>query len=104
MLIIRGVNVFPSQIEAALLAVEGTTPHYQIVLTREHGLDEMTVRVEVVPELFTDAIRGMEQFQSSIQREIENVTGLRATIHLAQPHSIQRSEGKAKRVVDERGL
>ena len=61
MLIIRGVNVFPSQVEAALLEVEGTLPHYQIILTREHGLDQMEVQVEVTPETFSDKIGALEQ-------------------------------------------
>ena len=61
MFIIRGVNVFPSQIEAALLAVEGTLPHYQIILTRQKGLDEMEVQVEVTPEVFSDKIGALEE-------------------------------------------
>ncbi len=104
MLIVRGINVFPSQVETALLAVEGTLPHYQITLRREHGLDEMIVRVEIAPDLLTDAVRGLEQFQARVEKAIESVTGLRARVELAQPHSIARSEGKARRVIDERVL
>ena len=66
MFIIRGVNVFPSQIETALLAVEGTLPHYQIVLTREKGLDQMEVQVEVTPEVFSDKIGALEDLQTSL--------------------------------------
>jgi phenylacetate-CoA ligase len=102
MLIIRGVNVFPSQIEAALLAVEGTVPHYQIVLTRHQGLDEMEVRVEVTPEVFSDDVRSLEALHHKLEKSIEQTLGLRATVRLVEPHSIQRSEGKAKRVLDQR--
>jgi phenylacetate-CoA ligase len=100
MLILRGVNVFPSQIETVLLAVEGTVPHYQIVLTREHGLDQMEVRVEVTPELFSDNVRSMESLHKKLERSIEQTLCIRAAVRLVEPHSIQRSEGKAKRVLD----
>ncbi len=104
MFIIRGVNVFPSQIESALLAVEGTMPHYQIILTRNKGLDEMEVQVEVTPESFSDKIGVMEALQGKIIHGIENILGIRAKISLVEPHSIQRSEGKAKRVIDKRNM
>ncbi len=104
MFIIRGINVFPSQVEAALLAVEGTVPHYQIVLTREKGLDEMEVQVEVTPEVFSDRIRTLEALQAKLSHAIEHTLGLRAKVHLAEPHSIQRSEGKVKRLIDKRTL
>jgi phenylacetate-CoA ligase len=104
MLIIRGINLFPSQIEAALLRVEGTLPHYQIVLTREADLDQMEVQVEVTPEVFSDEVRGLEELQSKLVHSIETVTGLRAVVRLVAPHTIQRSEGKAKRVIDKRKL
>lgn len=104
MFIIRGVNVFPSQIEAALLAVEGTLPHYQIILTREGGLDRMEVQVEVTPEFFTDTIRALEGLQAKIGHAIENTVGIRATVRLVEPHTVARSEGKAKRVIDQRNL
>jgi phenylacetate-CoA ligase len=102
MLIVRGVNVFPSQIEAALLAVEGTVPHYQIVLTRQHGLDEMEVRVEVTPEVFSDDVRSLEALRAKLERAIEQTLCLRAAVRLVEPHSVQRSEGKARRVLDQR--
>jgi len=103
MFIIRGVNVFPGQIEAALLAVEGTAPHYQIILTREFGgLDDMEVRLEVQPEDFSDKVRVIEAFQRRIQQEIQRVTGINAKVSLVNPGTIPRSEGKAKRVVDKR--
>jgi phenylacetate-CoA ligase len=102
MFIIRGVNVFPSQVEAALLAVEGTLPHYQIVLTREKGLDMMEVQVEITAEVFSDKIGAMEKLQSKLAHSIENTLGIRVGVRLVEPHTIQRSEGKAKRVVDKR--
>ena len=102
MLIIRGVNVFPSQIESALLAVEGTLPHYQIVLTNDGVLDEMEVQVEVTAEVFSDKIRALESLQERLSSSIERTTGLRVHLRLVQPSTIERSEGKAKRVVDKR--
>lgn len=102
MLIIRGVNVFPSQVEAALLDVEGTLPHYQIVLTRMHGLDQMEVLVEVTPETFSDKIGALEELSTKIADALEHVLGLRVQVRLVEPHTIQRSEGKAKRVLDRR--
>jgi phenylacetate-CoA ligase len=102
MLIIRGVNVFPSQVEAALLEVEGTLPHYQIVLTRMHGLDQMEVQVEVTPESFSDRIGALEQLSATIDEALERVLGLRVKVTLVEPNTIQRSEGKAKRVFDRR--
>jgi len=104
MFIIRGVNVFPSQIEEALLAVEGTLPHYQVILTRTHGLDEVTVKVEVTAELFSDTVSSLEQLQRRLGKAIENTIGIRAGIQLVEPHSIERSEGKARRVLDQREL
>jgi phenylacetate-CoA ligase len=102
MLILRGVNVFPSQIEAALLAVEGTLPHYQMVLRRSHGLDELEVQVEVTPEVFSDKVGALEALQAKLTRSIEHVVGLRAGVRLVAPNTIQRSEGKARRVIDRR--
>ena len=102
MFIIRRVNVFPSQIETALLAVEGILPHYRIILTREHGLDQMGVEVEVSPEVFSDQVSVMEQLHQRLSHSIERITGIRAGVRLVEPHTIARSEGKAKRVWDER--
>jgi phenylacetate-CoA ligase len=102
MLIIRGVNLYPSQIEAALLKVEGTQPHYQIIVDRQRGLDTLEVQVEVTPELFGDTVGALEALRTKLSRSIESVTGLRAEVRLVAPHTIQRSEGKAKRVIDKR--
>ena len=104
MFIIRGVNVFPSQIETALLAAEGVMPHYQIILTREKGLDEIEIQVEVTPELFSDQIGALENLQKHLSHCVENTLGIRAQIRLVEPHTIQRSEGKAKRVTDRRAM
>ena len=104
MFIIRGVNVYPSQIETALLKVEGTLPHYQIVLTREKDLDVMEVQVEVTPEVFTDTVGALEQLQNKLGQIIESTVGVRAHVRLVQPRTIQRSEGKAKRVIDQRKM
>jgi phenylacetate-CoA ligase len=102
MFIIRGINVFPSQVEAALLAVEGTLPHYQIVLTRRKGLDQMEVQVEVTPEVFSDKVRALEALQAKLEKTLENTLSLRADVTLVEPHTIERSQGKAKRVFDNR--
>ncbi|MGA3096175.1 MAG: phenylacetate--CoA ligase [Bryobacteraceae bacterium] len=104
MFIIRGVNVFPSQIETALLAVEGALPHYQIVLTREKGLDAIEVQVEVTPEVFSDKIGALESLHERLARALDQALGLRVEVTLAAPRSIARSEGKAKRVIDRRSI
>jgi phenylacetate-CoA ligase len=100
MFIVRGVNVFPSQVEAALLAVEGALPHYAIVLTREKGLDQMEVKVEVTPAVFTDRVGALEALHAELDEAIENVLGLRVKVTLVEPRTLARSEGKAKRVQD----
>jgi phenylacetate-CoA ligase len=104
MFIIRGINVFPSQVETALLQVEGTLPHYQIVLTRDKGLDEMEIQVEVTSEIFSDTVGGLESFQQKVENTVEQTIGIRVGVRLVEPHTIQRSEGKAKRVIDQRKL
>jgi phenylacetate-CoA ligase len=104
MIILRGINVFPSQIESALLSVEGTLPHYQIVLTREKGLDQMEVLVEVTREVFSDQIGALETLHDELTRALDQTLGLRVEIRLVRPQTIRRSEGKAQRVVDRRNL
>ena len=104
MLIIRGVNLFPSQIESILLEVEGVQPHYLLVLTREGAMGDLEVRVEVTPEVFSDAIRAMENLQRRIHDRIKQLIGLSAKITLVEPGSIERSAGKAKRVLDNRKI
>jgi phenylacetate-CoA ligase len=102
MLIIRGVNVFPSQIESVLLECDGTLPHYQIVLTRERGLDQLEIQVEVTAKVFSDKVGTLEALQKKLADAIEHVLGVRVQLTLVEPSTIQRSEGKAKRVIDRR--
>ena len=99
MLIIRGVNVFPSQIEAALLEVEGTLPHYQIILTREQGLDQMEVQVEVTPQMFSDKIGALAGVASdSLQAALDHVLGIRVQVTLVERafHPAQRRQSQAR--------
>lgn len=102
MFIIRGVNVFPSQIEAGLLTVEEAVPHYQIILTRDGGLDQITVEVELSPEAFTDKVSDLEKLHKKVAGAIEKIINIRVTVHLVEPNTIPRSEGKAKRLIDKR--
>ena len=102
MFIIRGVNVFPSQIETALLSVEGTTPNYQIVLYTERGMDNVEVDVEVTEAMFSDDVGGLEKLQAKLTHAVESVVGIRIAVKLVAAHTIARSEGKAKRVIDRR--
>ncbi|MBI3946540.1 MAG: phenylacetate--CoA ligase [Armatimonadetes bacterium] len=102
MLIIRGVNVFPSQIESVLLDIEGTEPHYLIVVDRIGSLDALEVWVEVSERLFSDEIRQLETLERRIRHEIQSTLGITVTVKLVEPKTIERSEGKARRVVDKR--
>ncbi len=102
MLIIRGVNVFPSQVEEALLRVEGTAPHYLIEISRPGSLDEAVVKVEVRPGDFSDEMRRLVELRDRIDREIHAVTGVRMTVELVAPNTLERSAGKARRVLDHR--
>ena len=102
MLIVRGVNVFPSQIETVLLGVEGVQPHYQIIVDRQRTLDDLEIWVEVSDEIFADEIRRLEMLERELHNELHNALGISARVKLVEPHSIQRSEGKAKRVFDRR--
>jgi phenylacetate-CoA ligase len=104
MLIIRGVNVFPSQIEEALLRVPGLAPHHHIELTRPGALDEVTIHVELTPEIFSDSMREMQALRQKIQSAVLAGAGISATINLNAPNTLQRFEGKARRVTDSRGL
>lgn len=104
MLIIRGVNVFPSQIETVLMEMGGLAPHYQLVVEREGTLDRLTVLVELTEENFTSEIRRLEEINRKIRSEIESVLGISVKVKLVSPKSIERFEGKAVRVVDKRNL
>jgi phenylacetate-CoA ligase len=100
MLIIRGVNVFPSQIESILLETEGLSPHYQLMVQREGNLDTLTVQVEVDEKIFSDEVRKLQRLEGKIQKNIKEFLGVTALVKLVEPRAIQRSEGKAKRVLD----
>ncbi|MEA2063639.1 MAG: phenylacetate--CoA ligase [Gemmatimonadota bacterium] len=102
MLIIRGVNVFPSQIESVLVGIEEAEPHYQLILRREGSLDTLEVQVEVNEKFFSDEIKVLEALQNRIKAELESVLGLSTRVKLVEPKTIVRSEGKARRVIDER--
>ncbi|MGQ9555601.1 MAG: phenylacetate--CoA ligase family protein [Anaerolineae bacterium] len=104
MLIVRGVNVFPSQIETVLLQVEGVEPHYQIVVDRQATLDDLEVWVEVSESIFADEVRRLEALEEKVRTELHEVLGISARVKLVEPRSIQRSEGKAKRVIDRRDV
>lgn len=104
MIIIRGVNVFPSQVESILLEMGETEPHYQLVVDRIGSLDTLQVLVEVSEQMFSDHIRGLETLENRIRVEIDNLLGVSADIKLVEPKSIPRSEGKAQRVIDKRSL
>lgn len=104
MLIIRGVNVFPSQIESVLMEIKGTEPHYQLVVDRRGSLDTLEVLVEVSPEIFVDEMKKMKAFQEYVAHRIHSVLGIGAKVTLVEPKSIERSTGKARRVIDKRNL
>ncbi len=105
MLIIRGVNVFPSQIEHALIDIEGTDPHYVIVVDRgANHLDEVELQVEVKKELFSDETRGLEELRKKIENVMKSKLGIAMKIKLVEPKSIERSMGKSKRVIDKRKI
>lgn len=105
MLIIRGVNVFPSQIEEVLLRIShGVTPNYQIVVGRENNTDTLDINVEMSESLLADDIKSIEKIERKIVSDLRSVLGIGAKVHLVNPKSIARSEGKAKRVIDNRNL
>ena len=104
MLIIRGVNVFPSQIETVLLEMSETKPHYLLIVDRVDNLDILEVWVEVDGQFFSDEIKKLEGLKKRIQHNIESTLGISAQIKLVEPKTIERSEGKAKRVIDKRKL
>ncbi|MCI8286245.1 MAG: phenylacetate--CoA ligase [Lachnospiraceae bacterium] len=104
MLIIRGVNVFPSQIEAALLEMGGTTPHYLMIVDRVNNLDTLEVRVEVEERFFSDEIRKLEDLTRKIEHVIQQAIGLAVKVKLVEPKALERSMGKAVHVIDNRKL
>lgn len=104
MLIIRGVNVFPSQIESVLVRIKGVEPHYQLIVTREGTLDDLEVQVEATEAMTAEGVQGLAVFGKRIEKEIKDMLGVSCRVKIVDPKSIQRSEGKAKRVIDKRRL
>jgi phenylacetate-CoA ligase len=104
MLIIRGVNVFPTQVESVLLEFGETAPHYQMTVEREGTLDKLTIEVELSPALFSDTITGLAETERRIRERLDSVLGISASIKLVEPGSTPRYEGKSKRVTDKREI
>jgi phenylacetate-CoA ligase len=104
MLIIRGVNVFPSQIESVLMEIEEVDPHYQLVVDRENNLDVLSVMVEIGERGFSDKVKGLQNLERRITKTIKELLGVSARVKLVEPKTIERSEGKAVRVVDNRKI
>ena len=104
MLIIRGVNVFPQQIENLILKTDGLSPNYQLVVEREGSLDTMEVQVEVNESIFHDQIGKLQEIQAKLKSQIKDFFGVTTKVRLMEPHSIERSKGKATRVIDKRDL
>ena len=104
MLIIKGINVFPSQIEQALIEIEGTEPQYLLIISRKNHLDEVELQVEVKKEVFSDETRGLESLRSRIEQIMKSKLQIGLKVKLVEPKTIERSIGKAKRVVDNRKI
>ncbi|PKN08164.1 MAG: phenylacetate--CoA ligase, partial [Deltaproteobacteria bacterium HGW-Deltaproteobacteria-5] len=106
MLIIRGVNVFPSQIEAVLVGIEGLEPHYQLIVDREGSLDTLEVQVELSEKQFAgaDEIKTLQKLENQLRKDMKDYLGITARIKLVEPKTIQRSEGKSSRVIDKRKI
>ena len=104
MKVIRGVNVFPTQVETALLSMGGVAPHYMMIVDRENNLDVLTVLVEVEEKYFSDEIRKLDELKNRVANVLKDALGVSVRVKLVEPKSIERSEGKAKRVIDNRGL
>lgn len=104
MLIIRGVNVFPSQIESVIMEIDGIEPHYQLEVDREGRLDTLTVKVEVNEKVFSDEVKNLQNMERKLEKNIKEMLSVSAQVKLVEPKSIQRSEGKAVRVIDKRKI
>ena len=106
MLIIRGVNVFPSQVEAVLVGVEGLEPHYRLIVDREGTLDTLEIQVELSEKLFSASgeIRALQNIERQLKKDMKDYLGINAIVKLVEPRTIERSEGKANRVIDRRVL
>ena len=104
MLIIRGVNVFPSQIESVLVGVDGVAPFYMLIVDRVNSSDTLEIQVELTEPMFSDTVSHIENVRKHITDQVKSVVGIAANVKLVAPKSIPRSEGKAKRVIDRRKL
>ena len=102
MLKIRGVNVFPSQIESVMANIEGISPHYELILTRKNYTDYLEVRIEIIDESLLEKLENLEKLQKEAADKLKTVLGIQAKVTLVAPKSIQRYEGKAKRIIDKR--
>lgn len=102
MLIVRGVNVFPSQVETVLTRVDGVVPHYLIVVDRKNNSDTMEVQVELHPDAVSDTVKNIESIRATLSKELQSYLGISAKVRLLPPKELERSEGKAKRVIDKR--
>lgn len=102
MIIVRGINVFPSQIEDVLMEIEDVEPHFQVLIDRKGSLDEMVVQVEVVPAFFPDAVKRLVEFERHIEDRLQEELGVRARVKLVEPKTLPRHTGKARRVIDRR--
>jgi phenylacetate-CoA ligase len=104
MIIVRGVNVFPSQIESVIMEIKGLEPQYQLIVDREGSLDTLEIRVEVSEKVFSDEIRELQNLERRIAKDIKDYLGVTAKVKLVEPKTLQRFEGKAQRVIDKRNI
>ena len=104
MLIIKGVNVFPTQIESVLFEIEGTAPHYRLIVERENNEDKLTVMVEVVESIFFDEMKKQRTFVDSIKKRMASELGIGVNIQLVEDRTLERFNGKGERVIDKRKL
>ena len=102
MLILKGVNICPSQIESALMEVKGVLPHYQIIVDRVKYVDQLQILVEISEDLFSDEMRKLRGFHEELKDHIESIIGVSVELKLVEPKTLERFEGKAKRVIDKR--
>jgi phenylacetate-CoA ligase len=102
MLIIRGVNVFPSQIETVLMARKDVAPYYLLIVDRKEHMDTLEVEVEINEQVFSDAVKDLQNMERDIEKDVKDLLGVSCKVRLKEPKTIQRSQGKAQRVIDKR--
>ena len=102
MIVIKGVKVYPSQVEAILMEMEGVEPHYQIIVDRDEGVDSLEVKVEVNEKVFSDEIKNLQNIALKIERRLKEVIGVSAKVKLVAPESLQVPEGRISKVIDRR--